>query len=85
MTIFWLIVWVLSHTPRVYMWNEWAIGLAVCLIIDLFVNRNHFSLYSYNFVTTYLYPITSNLYRIKTSSSLYQSSKSIKTFVLSYN
>ena len=36
MTILWLIVWVLSGAPEVHMWNSWAIGLAVCLAIDVF-------------------------------------------------
>lgn len=35
MTVLWLCVWFLSHTPPVEMWNEWAMGLAVCLVIDV--------------------------------------------------
>ena len=38
MTIAWLIVWVLSKTPAVFFWNDWCIGLAVCLIIDVLSN-----------------------------------------------
>lgn len=34
MTFIWLLVWLLNYTPPVFMWNNWAIGLAVCLIID---------------------------------------------------
>ena len=42
MTVLWLIVWLVSNTPQVQFkgepiaeWNNWAIALAVCLVIDL--------------------------------------------------
>lgn len=37
MTVFWLIIWLLSGTPNVQFSpaNAWAIGLIVCLIIDV--------------------------------------------------
>jgi hypothetical protein len=37
MTVIWLIVWLVFHTPQVLMfgaWNDWGIALAVCLAID---------------------------------------------------
>jgi hypothetical protein len=37
MTVIWLIVWLIFHTPQVLMfgaWNEWGIALAVCLAVD---------------------------------------------------
>ncbi len=37
MTVIWLIVWLLSHTPQLQMfgsWNNWGIALAVCVVID---------------------------------------------------
>ena len=38
MTVIWLIVWLLFHTPAVAVfgpWNDWGIALAVCVAIDL--------------------------------------------------
>ena len=35
MTFLWLIIWLLSRTPAVYTWNNWAIGLAICIAIDI--------------------------------------------------
>jgi hypothetical protein len=38
MTVIWLIVWLLAHTPDVAMfgsWNNWGIALAGCGAIDL--------------------------------------------------
>jgi hypothetical protein len=38
MTVLWLIIWVLSHTPPVQIinnWNNWGIALAICLVIDI--------------------------------------------------
>lgn len=35
MTVLWLIFWLANHTPQVYMWNNWAIGLGVCLLINI--------------------------------------------------
>ncbi|HXM53990.1 MAG TPA: hypothetical protein VOB72_01275 [Candidatus Dormibacteraeota bacterium] len=39
MTVIWLIVWLVFHTPQVLVfgaWNDWGIALAVCLAIDFF-------------------------------------------------
>lgn len=36
MTVFWLIAWLLSSTPELHQWNNWAIALVVCLILDFF-------------------------------------------------
>jgi hypothetical protein len=39
MTVIWLIVWLIAHTPQVLMlgaWNNWGVALAVCLAIDFF-------------------------------------------------
>jgi len=38
MTVIWLIVWLLAHTPDVAVfgpWNSWGIALVVCFGIDL--------------------------------------------------
>jgi hypothetical protein len=38
MTVIWLIVWLIAHSPDVELsgpWNSWGIGLTVCLAIDL--------------------------------------------------
>ena len=38
MTVIWLIVWLIAHTPAVLMlgaWNNWGVAVAVCLAIDL--------------------------------------------------
>lgn len=35
MTFFWLLVWLLNSTPDVHAWNNWAVGLLVCVVIDL--------------------------------------------------
>lgn len=35
MTFIWLIVWLVSDTPELHSWNNWAIALIVCLAIDL--------------------------------------------------
>lgn len=34
MTFFWLILWLVNRTPEVFMWNNWAVGLGMCLLID---------------------------------------------------
>lgn len=34
MTFLWLILWLLSDTPKIEQWNNWAIALIVCVIID---------------------------------------------------
>lgn len=39
MTLCWLLIWLISDTPNVNMWNAWAIGLLVCVIIDLLPDR----------------------------------------------
>jgi hypothetical protein len=40
-TILWLILWLVSETPEVSLspLNDWAVGLAVCLAIDLFAGK----------------------------------------------
>ena len=38
MTVIWLIVWLIYHTPDVAAWgpwNNWGVALFVCLAIDL--------------------------------------------------
>lgn len=38
MTVIWLIVWLIYHTPAVEAWsswNNWGVALFVCLAIDL--------------------------------------------------
>lgn len=35
MLVLWLIVWLLSDTPVVRTWNDWAIAGVVCLAIDM--------------------------------------------------
>lgn len=42
MTFLWLIVWLLKDTPSVDFsgeWNNWAIALVVCAVIDLVGTR----------------------------------------------
>jgi hypothetical protein len=37
MTVIWLIVWLIAHTPAVQAfggWNNWGVALFVCLAID---------------------------------------------------
>ena len=34
MTLFWLLVWMMSQNPLVNAWNTWAISLGVCIVID---------------------------------------------------
>lgn len=41
MTVLWLIIWLVNETPQVFMWNNWAIGLAICLIIDVLGLKNN--------------------------------------------
>jgi hypothetical protein len=38
MTVIWLIVWLIAHTPDVAAfgpWNSWGVALAVCFAIDV--------------------------------------------------
>lgn len=44
MTILWLLVWILSHTPQVQVdavhgVNNWALALGVCIVIDAMVTN----------------------------------------------
>jgi hypothetical protein len=38
MLVLWLLVWLFNSTPDIYEdgeWNNWAVGLVVCGVIDL--------------------------------------------------
>jgi hypothetical protein len=34
MTLIWLGVWLLSHTPELVTWNDWMVALVICIIAD---------------------------------------------------
>lgn len=34
--IIWLIVWLLNGTPELYQWNNWAVALTICLVLEVF-------------------------------------------------
>lgn len=39
MTLTWLAIWILSHTPQIIfspVWNEWAVALIICVGLDIF-------------------------------------------------
>lgn len=35
MVFTWLLLWLICQTPAVVMWNNWGIGLAICVGIDV--------------------------------------------------
>lgn len=35
MTVIWLLVWLVHHTPQLHKWNNWAIALIICAAIDV--------------------------------------------------
>lgn len=37
--IIWFLIWLFSGFPPVYMWNGWAIWLAVCIVLQ-FMSRD---------------------------------------------
>lgn len=36
MSFLWLLVWLLSGTPSLHLWNAWTFALGVCIILDVF-------------------------------------------------
>jgi hypothetical protein len=42
LTIIWLIVWLINHTPPVQIfsnWNNWGIALTLCFLIDVLTHK----------------------------------------------